>query len=63
MQAAGTGQGVEDASAFCPGMAAEEEGVLAGEGDVSVDQLDLAVLGEEHEHITAQRRTAQKSRL
>ena len=44
MQAAGAGQGVEDASALCSGMAAEEQGVLPGEGDVAVDPFDLVVV-------------------
>ena len=37
VQAAGAGQGVEDGSAFCSGMAAEEQGVLPGEGHIPVN--------------------------
>ena len=44
MQPAGAGQGVEGGTAPCAGMAAEEQGVLPREGDVSVDSLDDVVV-------------------
>ena len=44
MQSAGTGQGVEDGTALRPGMAAEEQGVLPGEGDIAVDALNEVIV-------------------
>lgn len=44
MQAAGAGQGVEDASELRSGMAAEEHGVLSGQRDVTVDTFDLIIV-------------------
>ena len=44
VQSAGTGHGVEDCAAPGSGVAAEELGVLPGEGDVAVDTLDEVVV-------------------
>ena len=44
VQPAGTRQRIEDASALGAGMASEEQGVLAREGDVAVYPLNLIVV-------------------
>lgn len=43
-QTAGAGERTEDASAPCAGVAAKEEGVVSGEGDISVRAFDKVVV-------------------